>query len=239
MSKSSLPETVSSGSERPLKTVLYDVSGNPLLVSGAAGVVQLAAGTAVIGKVRLVTEAGDEVTDDTFDAVRVVGFSFNGGVERLGGYPSSATADDAATGSVLTFRGICKAAGSTTERVQGNQGATILASAARTAETNSADQTLRAGLRGVRLSVNVSAIVDTPSITVNVQVKDPVSGTYTTVLSSAAIVGTGLTHLMVYPGCVAVANKVLNEPLARTWRVNVAHADTDSITYSIAADLLE
>lgn len=124
--------------------------------------------------------------------------------------------------------------GTTNDRMRGNMpGAVALASAARTAEANSADL-VNFNHRGVRVRVNVTAITDTPSITVNIQEKDSISGNYITILTSAAIVATGQkTTLVVYPGCAAVANAVADQPLPRVWRVNVAHADADSITYSI------
>jgi len=40
-------------------------------ISGSYGEKQLVAGTAVVGKIRLVTASGDEITNDTADAVKV------------------------------------------------------------------------------------------------------------------------------------------------------------------------
>lgn len=59
---------------------------------------------------------------------------------------------------------------------------------------------------------------------------------FKSILTSAAVTGaiTAPVVLTVYPGCVAVANQVLNEPLPRTWRVLATHADADSITYSVS-----
>ncbi len=128
--------------------------------------------------------------------------------------------------------------GATWDRVRGNHSVVLLASAARTAETASADQTLY-NSRGIRVIINVSAVTDTPGLTVNIQVKDSISAAYSTVLASAAITATGTTTLVVYPGCIAVANLVANLPMARTWRVLVAVADADSATYSVSVDNLE
>lgn len=114
---------------------------------------------------------------------------------------------------------------------------TLLASAARTANTNSADQTMPHG-RGVRISIDVTAIVTAPSITVAIQVKDPISGVYTAVLTSAAIAATGHTEMVVYPGITAAANVAAAMVMSRTWRVSVTHANGNSITYSIAANIL-
>jgi len=127
--------------------------------------------------------------------------------------------------------------GTTWDRRRGNVEVTVLASAARTSTISSADQTNHNG-RGVRVYVNVTAVAATPSIVVTVEGKDPVSGVYTEILASAAITGTGMTVLAVYPGCAAVANAVANVALPRTWRVTATHADTDSITYSVGASVI-
>lgn len=125
--------------------------------------------------------------------------------------------------------------GSTYDRARNNVATTaVLASAARTSSTASAVQANYNG-RGVVVFVNVTAVVDTPSIVVTVQAQDPGGSGYWDMLSSAAITAAGLTALVVYPGCVAVANQVANLPLPRAWRVSVVHGDTDSITYGIGA----
>lgn len=128
-------------------------------------------------------------------------------------------------------------AGGTFDRARNNGTATVLASAARTATTDSADLTNHNG-RGVAVDIDVTAIVDTPSVVFHVQAKDPVSGVYVTVLESAAVVGTGHTRLRVYPGIAAVANLAASDILSRTWRVRAVHADADSITYSVGANTL-
>lgn len=126
--------------------------------------------------------------------------------------------------------------GTTVEAVRGNTQGTLLASAARTATTASADQ-INHSACGVRVAVNIT-VWTAGSLTVQVQEKDPVSGTYRTILSSAALAATGLTVLVVYPGVTVTANLAASEPLPRTWRVNVVHADATSITYSCGFSLI-
>lgn len=121
-------------------------------------------------------------------------------------------------------------------RWRNNHVATLLASTARTADTASADQTLY-NARGVRVHVQVSASTGA-TITANIQVKDSVSGAYVNVLTSTAITTTGDFSLRVYPGIGAVANQAVSDILARTWRINVTHASTNSVTYSAGADML-
>lgn len=111
----------------------------------------------------------------------------------------------------------------------------MFASVARTASANSDAQT-NPGYRGVKVFIDCTAKADTPSVTFSIQEKDSVGGDYKSILTSAAVTDaiTAPVVLTVYPGCVAVANTVLNEPLSRQWRVISTHADTDSITYSVS-----
>ena len=131
--------------------------------------------------------------------------------------------------------------GASWDRHRGNLEATVLASAARTGDTNSADQT-NYNAKGVMLHLNVSAVgAPAGSISaINVQAKDPVSGAYLTILafSALAIATTGYRVFLIYPGAAsagAFTAAPLQSVLPRTWRINVDHAnETDSITYSIA-----
>jgi hypothetical protein len=125
--------------------------------------------------------------------------------------------------------------GSKWDRQRANHEATVLASTARTASVNSSDLT-NYNAAGVTLTIDVTAVTDTPSITVAIKYKDTLSGKYVTLLESVAITATGTYTLRVYPGCVAVANQVANAPLPRVWRVEVTNANADSITYSISAN---
>lgn len=122
---------------------------------------------------------------------------------------------------------------------------TLLASAARVATTNSADQNLHGvnvNMRGVMVIVDVTASADTPSITPIIQGKDPASGDYFNLLSaSAALTGAATALYLVYPGvgtASAGITQVAGFVLPSTWRVSVTHADGDSITYSVGAMLL-
>lgn len=120
------------------------------------------------------------------------------------------------------------------ERWRNNVAKTLLSSAARTADTNSSDQT-NYNARGAMFFVNVTATSATPSVTLNVQGKDPVSGNYFTIYTSAAFTATGQFSYQVYPGASAAGALTGAAPLTipRTWRVFMDHADADSITYSV------
>lgn len=121
------------------------------------------------------------------------------------------------------------------EKLRGVYPNTMFSSAARTATSQTADQTNR-NWRGLVCVIDVTAIAATPSVVFTIQGKDSVSSKYFTILASAAIVGTGTTVLRVYPGLTAAANVTANDVLPRTWRIDATHADADSITYSVGCD---
>jgi hypothetical protein len=118
-----------------------------------------------------------------------------------------------------------------------NERITVFSSAARTETVNSDDIENMNG-RGLKLVIDVTATTASPSVVFTIQGKDTVSGKYYTILASAAITGTGTTVLTVYPGLTASANVVGNDILPRDWRVNATHADADSITYSVGAQVI-
>lgn len=118
-----------------------------------------------------------------------------------------------------------------------NQCVTLLASAARTATTATADQSNN-DYRGVHVIIDVTADPASASVVATIQGKDELSGAYYTILTSAAIAAVGTTVLRVFPGATAATNVTANDVLPSTWRVNFAHADSDSITYSAAAQMV-
>jgi len=127
--------------------------------------------------------------------------------------------------------------GASWDRARPNVATSYLASAARTATPTSADITTY-NARGIRVSIDVTAIAASPSVVPTIEVKDAVAGTYTAILTGAAIVGTGHTELVVMPGITPAANVAAAMALARTMRVSMTHGDADSITYSVAVELL-
>lgn len=113
---------------------------------------------------------------------------------------------------------------------------TALASAARTATTNSPDLANNFG-KTILVIVNVTAITGEPSITIKVQGKDPASGAFYDLLSSASITAIGTYVLQVGAGLPETANQSANKPLPKTFRISVTHANADSITYSVGYSL--
>ncbi len=290
----------------------------------------LVAGTAVIGKARLVTATGDEVTEDTGNTVKVSGTfwqttqpvseanSSNVSLGTTTDAPADAVQDGTARTGITLFKtisnylktvaawafgfdstnvlkastygkgtaagdtpltfqsaaspnlrvGIYSGAdqaatsspnadgrsassvhlltqnygylynGTTWDRIQGNREATVLANAARTATTASADQTLY-NSRSVVLIVNIASIVDTPSITPTLQIKDSISGNYFTIWTAAAALTAAGTYAYLFAlggaGSAGSFTEAVAIPVTRTWRVNMVHADADSATYSVSS----
>ena len=93
--------------------------------------------------------------------------------------------------------------------------------------------------RGLMLIIDTTAVGGTPpSTSFVIQVKDPISGKYFNVLTSAPITAVGTVMLKVYPGLPTVANAVANDVLPRVWRVVASHGNGNSHTYTVAAQYL-
>lgn len=116
----------------------------------------------------------------------------------------------------------------------------LITHTAASAGSNGSDQT-NAARRGLHLVIDITAITGTtPTLTVTIEGKDPVSGKYYTLLASAALNATGTTVLKVYPGLTAAANTVVNDVLPGTWRVRTAiGGTTPAVTATIAASVID
>lgn len=113
---------------------------------------------------------------------------------------------------------------------------TCYASAARVASpTTMTGVANKIGATGIVVFINVTVVDATPSVVFTLEGQDPLSGTWYTILASAAVTATGLTILRVYPGATAAANLVADDVLPAKWRVKAVHGDADSITYSVGA----
>lgn len=113
-----------------------------------------------------------------------------------------------------------------------NQEGVAFASAARTATVSSADITNYQGT-GITVVLDVTAKGTAPSITLKIQVKDPASGKYVDVLTSAAVTTVSTNTYRVYPGLTAAANVTVNGIIGKTFRITMTHSNADSITYSV------
>jgi hypothetical protein len=120
---------------------------------------------------------------------------------------------------------------------QPNREIVVFASEARVASVNSEEFDNYEG-RGLILQIDVTAIAATPSVVPTIQGKDPASGKWYDILAGAALVAVATVELRVYPGLTAVANLVASDVLPKSWRLEMVHADADSITYSVGASVI-
>lgn len=119
---------------------------------------------------------------------------------------------------------------------------TLLASAARTAETSSADQVNYNG-RGLIVYVDWTVETDTVTLTPRLQVKDSIGGGYHTVWSAAAdLAAIGDAVYLFQVGIVAAAagsfTEAVNLRVGRNWRFQMGVGDTDEATYSVSCEEL-
>lgn len=113
---------------------------------------------------------------------------------------------------------------------------TILASASRTTTQTQADQS-NSGFRGISVVLDMT-IVGSGSVTLEIDVKDPVSGKYISLLTGAAVIANSTNVYRVYPGATAAANLVANDNLWDTYRIKVVANNANAATYSVTSILL-
>jgi hypothetical protein len=123
----------------------------------------------------------------------------------------------------------------------------LLASAARTAETTS-DGQYNNESRGLILTINVTAIVSTPVLTPSIQFSPDGGTNWLPYWVAAATIATAVrVNYLIYPGTLSTVLgnsgatgilEAVNLPLPRLWRLRIAVADTDSATYSAVAQML-
>ena len=118
-----------------------------------------------------------------------------------------------------------------------NREVTVIASAAYTASQNSADLE-NPYARGAVIVIDATASAATPSVVFTVKGKSALGNDYYTILTSAAITGTGTTILRIYPGLTAAANVAVNDVLPRAWRIEAVAGDADSLTYSVSCNYI-
>lgn len=105
---------------------------------------------------------------------------------------------------------------------------TVLASGAVTSDGTSADF-LNSNARGIRLYIVPGSFGSGAStITVTLQERDLVSGGYTDILTSAALVASTPVILKLYPGVTPAANQAVSDFLPVAWRVKWAASDWGS-----------
>jgi hypothetical protein len=112
----------------------------------------------------------------------------------------------------------------------------LLASAARTATTNTATLGNHES-RGVLLYFNVTSITSTPSLTPTVQFSPDGGTTWVDYCAFTAVTSATDNTYLIYPvldaSAAGSADAVIALPLPRIWRVSIVAADSDSATYAL------
>lgn len=120
--------------------------------------------------------------------------------------------------------------GATFDRQRGNFEETILVSAVRNANTNSADFTNHNG-GDLVVFLNITAVTAAQTVQLFVDGRDPVSGGY---LALGQLAATGAVGIV--GGNLAVIF-TLSSMLPRTWRVRIVHSGAGNFTYSVGASI--
>lgn len=131
--------------------------------------------------------------------------------------------------------------GTNWDRIRNNLEGNLLASATRTASTNSANQT-NYNARGVVLYLNITAASGTGGLQVFITGLDSTSGNNISMNSApATFTTTGIKLIMLYPGLATVNNNaqyIINAILPRVWYARVYHGDSSNYTYSLGYSLI-
>ncbi len=120
-----------------------------------------------------------------------------------------------------------------------NRIVTVLASGARTA-TSTTEILKKSGDNAKGLVLNIETTVDpaAASVVPTVDRYDEVSDTWINVLTAAAITAVGTITLKIGVGITAAANLAVNDFVYDKMRLVMTHADGDSITYSVGAEII-
>lgn len=123
------------------------------------------------------------------------------------------------------------------DRMRANFEQTLLASGARSSNSNSPDQT-NYNHRGILLNLNVTA-VGTGTLTMAIKGKSQTVNAYLpTLLTSAALPAAVASYAFrIYPGLTPVANLTVSDILPRLWRAEFT-GDGSSWTYSLDAQYM-
>ena len=123
-------------------------------------------------------------------------------------------------------------------RARANRGgATLLASAARTATTNSTTQTNR-NWKGLHCVINVTAHGGGLGIDPRIQGFAPLTGVFYDILVGTTIAATGIIVIKVYPGIGEIAGGAASDILPYQWRFQMTALDGASHTYQVEAQLV-
>ena len=112
----------------------------------------------------------------------------------------------------------------------------LFASAVRTTTQTSEGISAYNGV-GVVVVLDVTN-VNTSSLVLKIQRKDPASGKYIDVLTSGAVTTVSTNTYKVYPGLTAATNLTVNDIITGTFRVVVTHGNANNTTYSVGYSIV-
>jgi len=94
--------------------------------------------------------------------------------------------------------------------------------------------------RGLKIYVTPSGIVGGATLTITIQGKDPISGNYFTVLTSAALSANNVTTVLtVYPSVTAATNVAVSDVLPTIWRISAAVGGAGSLSATFGGARLQ
>lgn len=162
------------------------------------------------------------------------------GNARAAGEFVNGTDGQTASATRIGSIGLMALNGATWDRWRNNHAVTLLASAARSTDALSSDQTnynARVHLVQIVYATSTGAAI-TPSL----QVKDSVSSSYGTVWTAAAAISSTGHYTYLFDSSASTAStgptEVSNVRPSRTWRLSLAHSSSGATTYSASVDNL-
>lgn len=123
----------------------------------------------------------------------------------------------------------------------GNSDMPVLCTLTAAAANSDSGDLVNANCKGIKLVIDITANSgSSPTLTVTIKGKDPVSGKYYTILASTALASVATTVLTVYPTITASANSIAQDHLPRTFKVlyTIGGSGGPTVTATIGACLL-
>lgn len=116
----------------------------------------------------------------------------------------------------------------------------VITGTAQGAGTQNSGRLYNTSSRGVRVTLDITAVGGTIDVVVNIYTVDPASGVRTLRLASASKTATGTTELLVTPDIAASANLIAQNFLGAQFEVDVVNGagSTPAATYTVGVCLL-
>lgn len=126
--------------------------------------------------------------------------------------------------------------GTTLDFQRSNTDLSLLATATTHTTRNSGDKT-NYNWRGIKVFLNM-VTAGSGSVTISIEVKDPVSGSYKAILIGTAVTADGVYCYTVYPGIEPIANEAVSDVLSRIFRVVATHNNGNDMEYTVGGSLI-